>query len=288
MADKPKTKEEYMPDKVKSSVLVLILLVIVSVALAGGFFVMLQKEKAKGTALTEELEDIKTRLKITETKLDDAKKMTTDLGAKLQQAEAQISDLNTQLQQEKASKDQALAKIEELRVDLEQQKGLRADLEKKFDQAQSDAKRMQAQLKDLDAKKGELEAKVKDLEAKAGGSAGVELGKIVVSPEVTPAAAKAAAPLKPAKPQPQKPPAVPSGMEGKVLVINKDYSFAVINLGSKDGVGVGDVFAVYHNDKYTGDVKVEKVHDSMAAAGFVSADIKDKVFEGDKAVRKSK
>ena len=47
-------------------------------------------------------------------------------------------------------------------------------------------------------------------------------------------------------------------------------------------------FPIYHNNQYVGDVKVEKVHDAMSAAGFVSADIKDKISEGDKVVPKSK
>jgi hypothetical protein len=62
----------------------------------------------------------------------------------------------------------------------------------------------------------------------------------------------------------------------------------VINLGSKDGVALGNEFAVYRNNKFIGDMKVEKVHDAMAAAGFSSPDMKDKVNEGDKVVQKAK
>jgi hypothetical protein len=71
-------------------------------------------------------------------------------------------------------------------------------------------------------------------------------------------------------------------LSGNILVINRDYNFAVINLGSKNSIGVGDVFSVYHNDKYIGDVKVEKVHESMSAVGFLSSELKDKISEGDK------
>ena len=77
-------------------------------------------------------------------------------------------------------------------------------------------------------------------------------------------------------------------MEGKVLVVNKEYNFAVISLGSKDGVAVGNTFLVYHDNKSIGEIKVEKLHDSMAAAGFVSQDVKDKIGEGDRVVLKTK
>ena len=70
--------------------------------------------------------------------------------------------------------------------------------------------------------------------------------------------------------------------------MNKEYNFAVINLGSKDGVNVNDIFSIYHDNKYIGDVKVGKTHDSMSAADFVSASTKDLVSEGDRAVGKTK
>ena len=70
--------------------------------------------------------------------------------------------------------------------------------------------------------------------------------------------------------------------------MNKEYNFVVISLGSKDGVVINDQFAVYHGDKYVGDVKVEKVQESMSAAGFVAEDIKNKVKEGDKVLKKVK
>jgi hypothetical protein len=84
------------------------------------------------------------------------------------------------------------------------------------------------------------------------------------------------------------PASAPASGDGKVLVVNKDYNFAVLNMGSKDGVTIGNVFSIYHAGKYVGDVKVEKVHDSMAAAGFLAAGMRDKIAEGDKAVLKSK
>ena len=70
-------------------------------------------------------------------------------------------------------------------------------------------------------------------------------------------------------------------------MVNKDYNFVVISMGSKDGIMVGNEFSIYHNGAYAGDVKVEKVHDSMSAAGFVTAD-KTKISEGDRVVAKAR
>lgn len=283
-----------MSDKIKSPILLLIVLIVVSLSLAGGVFYMLQKERAKTVSLQEELDDVKMKQKVTEAKLDESKKTISGLEVKMQEAKIQIDKINNVLAQEKAAREDALNQVTQLKGDLEQQKTLRGDLEKKLSTAQKDTEKIQVQLKDLSSKKTDLEKKIKDLEAqaKAAQDQGVELGTVIVTPETSvvvstqsgkPAAEKQAAVAKPAGKQPVK-----SASEGKVLVINKDYNFAVIDLGAKDGIELGNIFTVFHNNKNIGEVKVEKVHDSMAAAGFVSPDTKDKISEGDKVVRKAK
>jgi len=278
-----------MTRKASTSVVLLIVLFLVSLCLAGGIFYLFQKERAENLKLQEQVEDIKVNLEKTKVELASSKKEISAFELRLKDAQTQIDTLNSDLQQEKASKQEALQQIEAMRVDLEQQKALRLDLEKRFSQAQDEVKRTQAQLKVLESRKMDLEAKISELETKSQNLEtkvqGIELGKIVVSSE-TPAP-KPQLVTKPISGKQEKV-TFTSGTEGKILVVNKDYNFAVINLGSKDGVGIGDVFSVYHNNRYLGDIKIEKLHDSMAAAGFVSPDIKDKASEGDKVVLKTK
>ena len=256
-----------MGNKAKASTIILILLVLISLGLGGVIYTFWQKEQQKTTALQSELNDIKTRQKITENKLDESKKMIQDLENKLKDSSAQVDMLGKELQQEKAGKEEALSQMKQLKDDLDKQKLLRTDLEDRFTKAQGDVKKMQDQLNGLEARKAELETKIKELEEK---SQNVELGKIVVSPEGQVGSSRA--------------------KEGKVLVINKDYNFAVINLGTRDGVAVGDTFYVYHGDKPIGEAKVEKIHDTMSAIGFAVTDttIKESIAEGDKVIAKIK
>lgn len=267
--------------KGKIAIILLTALILISLSLAGSVFYMLQQERKHSLTLEEELSDAKDKLQIKLSELDKYKNAAFSMEAKLKEANVNIDKINLELEQEKDIKQQALYELEQLKAALEQQKGLRADLEKKFSQAQSEMQKLQAQLKELTSRRDELETKLNDLEAK---TQGVELGKIVVSNEGTGVVQPAA---KSSSREQSVTPAV-SGLEGKVLVINKDYNFAVLNLGSKDGVRIGDIFSVYHGNKYVGDVKVEKVHDSMSAAGFVSAGIKGKVSDGDKVTQKTK
>lgn len=250
--------------KPKLPTAILIVLVVASLPLAGTTFYLFQKERAKNLAMQEELEDAKTKQRVSEAKLQESKKLVSQLESKLGQAQSQIDTLTTDLEQEKTAKEKALALVEQLRIDLDQKEGLRSDLEEKLVQAQKDLENSQVRVRELESKKAELQTKIKDLETQAQG---VQLGKIVVSPEKETSAS----------------------LEGKVLAVNKDYNFAVINLGSKDGIDIGSVFSVYHNDQYVGDIGVEKIYDSISAAGFLSDELKDKISEDDKvSLRKSK
>lgn len=279
-----------MSKEIKSPIAIFIILILVSLSFAGTVFILLQKEKTKNTILQEELDSLKIKQNAAETKLEEYKKTISQLDSKLKEAQTNIDTLSSTLEQETKAKQEALDEAQQLKIVLQQQKGLRADLETKLGQTQQDAEKAQARLKEIESRKAQLETKLKDLEAQVqqtqgqeqAQAQGVELGTIVVGPEASSVSGQAASSLEP------KEKAIASYLEGKILVVNKDYNFVVINLGSKDGVNAGDAFALYHNNKYIGDIKVEKIHESMSAADFTSASIKDVVSEGDKAVLKAK
>lgn len=265
----------------KTKMPILAVLILASLSLAGVTIYLLQNERTKNLNLHAELDSLKTRQKITETKLKDSQQAVSNLETQLAEANSKINILTSELDKEKATRQDTLAQIDEARAYLEQEKKLKSNLETNLNQAQEDIQKARTQLKALESDKRELEAKIKELQAQAQSAQtqsaqaqGVELGKIVVNPE----------------PDAQKPQENVSvkPLEANVLVVNRDYNFAVINLGSKDGVNVGDIFSVYHNANYIGDVNIEKVHDAMSATGPISAPMKDSISEGDKVVRKIK
>ena len=269
----------------RAKVIVLIIAIFISLSVAFGAFYLFQREHARNVVLETTLKELTEKQRASDAKLMDAQKSLSALEAKLKDTNDQIDILNNQLQQEKVAKEEAQNKMEQMRSDLDQQKTARVDLENRLIKAQDELKTIQAKVGAMESTKAALELKVKDLEAKSN----VELGKIVVSPEVTTVKAlddKSKAAGKPVVVKKEEVKA--AALEGKVLVLNKEYNFLVMNLGNKDGVAIGDTFAVYRGDKYIGDVKVEKVQDAMAAAGFASDDVKNKVKEGDKVVRKAK
>jgi len=258
-------------------------LLVISFAIAAGAFYSYQNEHAKSIRLQAQVDELTIRQRATEAKLEDSKKTVTRLQLELQEVKGQIDALNNELAQEKSSRLDASNKLEQLKADLEQQKTSRQDLEGRLNQASSEGMKMKEQVRVIQQQKDELEAKLKELES---GSDGVELGKVVVNSEVLKEKPQAAAP---STPKGEKKAAAPkvNTLEGKVMVVNKDYNFAVINLGSKDGVKMDDVFSVYRGGKVIGELKVEKVHESMAAAGFPE-DLKNIINENDMVAQKAK
>jgi CII-binding regulator of phage lambda lysogenization HflD len=274
----------------RAKVIVLIIAIFISLSVAFGAFYLFQREHARNIVLESTLEELTAKQKASDAKLSEAQKSLSVLESKLKDTNSQIDALTNQLQQEKAAKEEALARIDQMRADLDQQKSSRQDLENKLNKAQDDLRVIQNKVGAIESEKASLELKVKNLEAKAN----VELGKIVVIPEAAVAPQvqdnKSKNALKPpsAAPVAKKEEVKAAALEGKVLVLNKEYNFLVMNLGNKEGVAIGDTFGVYRGDKYIGDVKVEKVQDAMSAAGFASDDVKNNVREGDKVVKKNK
>ena len=258
--------------------LLVVLLLVISFGLAGGGYTLLKQEKERSAQLEAELNDTQRKYRDAQAEIEQQNTKISGLTTSLDKANSDISKLNAKVSEEQRARQDAVSKLEELTADLAKQSGLTNDLQKRLAETQGSlkeadkrVKEMEEQLKSAESKKAELEEKLKSFEEKASN---VELGKIVVSPEQA-AAKKADSARKPAK-----------KLEGKVLVVNKDYRFAVINLGSKDGINAGAVFSVMRGSKNLGDVKVEKVHDTMSAAGFVTPDLKDKIIEGDSVIQK--
>lgn len=268
-----------MRNKGKASLLILIVLILLSLGLSGGIYYLLQQERSEKDNLHKELEKVKIEQTEAQGRLDEAYKKIDTLESQLKEAKAETAKLSLSLEEEKSVGKQAAARAEQIIAQLDEAQKAKAYLEKMFYEASDELSKMQAQARDTESKRAALEKKVKELEAKAQK---VELGKIVVSPDQ--AAGQGAATMQAV---PKQSSALP-GLEGKVLVINKDYNFVVTNLGKKDGIDVGDMFSVYHDSDYLGDVKIEKIHDSMSAAGFISDGVKEKVNEGDKVIQKAK
>ena len=70
-------------------------------------------------------------------------------------------------------------------------------------------------------------------------------------------------------------------LTGRVLSINKEYNFVIIDLGGGAGVKVNDEFVVYRDNKYIAHLKVVQTRDAISAADIKELASQEKVKEGD-------
>lgn len=279
-----------MTRRASMSVVLLVVLVSALALLSGATFYLLQQERTRSFSLDEQLRQVNQKYTLTQTKMREAERMVDTLETGLKEAREQATKLNGQLETATKAKAEALAKVETLQSELDQQQGIQDTLQKKLDESRVALDKTQAQLKILETRKSELEQKLRKFEPvdEAALESDVDLGVIEVgTPADEPAAESAPLAEEPQAPQPALSEAQSAGgSEGAVMVVNKDYNFAVINLGSEDGIQEGSEFSVFQDQSYIGDLKVEQLHDSMSAAGFLSPAISARIREGDIVIQK--
>lgn len=60
-----------------------------------------------------------------------------------------------------------------------------------------------------------------------------------------------------------------SELVGKILVVNKEYAFIALDLGSRDNLKLGEVLSIYRNDEFIGRVQLERVEEKISAAAIL-------------------
>ena len=74
--------------------------------------------------------------------------------------------------------------------------------------------------------------------------------------------------------------------EGRILSVDKDTEFVILNLGDKDGIQMGMLLSVVRDGNYLGDIKITRLHPEMSAADLVSPLSVEIVRKNDKVVVK--
>lgn len=116
-------------------------------------------------------------------------------------------------------------------------------------------KKVEAQLMIALKQKENLERKVSNLNR---ASKTIELEKIVIKPG--------------------------SVMTGEIIMVNKEYAFVVVNLGSQHNLKIGDILYVYRNDEFIGKVQIERTEEKISAA-YILPDWQNVEFKEDDLVK---
>lgn len=263
-----------MSKKGKSITVLLILLAGASIAVSGIIYLSLKKERDQAITLSKKVSRLESDKSALEKKIEEYESDLSKAVAKLNQSEKRIKELMFSLDTETRKTEKATSQLASLQEELAEVKNTKADLEKRISQGQEEIGSFKDQIAELKQAKEELEEKVERIVSETG----IELGTIVIASE----------PASDTEDIAEEEDLLVDLLQGRILVINKEYAFVVINLGSQDGVSSGDVFSIYQKNKYIGDIIVERVDEAVSSANFASSRLKNIARENDKIVSKLK
>ena len=223
---------------------------IICLSSAGGLLFFLLQERTKRIETEEEMIELVKSKRAIEKKLDQAQLeliQLKDQAEILAQEFAQERETYTLALEELEKKDAEVAGLESK---LAAERKQRLNLANSFAELRKNYDSLAERLKEAKTKAEDLRKQL----VKSPGRSGVELKRIVVKPKK-------------------------KELDGKVLVVNKEFHFVVINLGKKDDVKIGDQFIVYQGSKEFGRVEVERVYELMSTASILSGSEEHKISE---------
>ena len=262
--------------------LVIVLLILSVVALVLGSVLFSQREMLKGRTLKHEqaLVDIAGKLHIdspnTEMLKDYAKmQQPLDLLAvaagnqyddlqntktDLENTRADLAKTRDELSATKTELAAAQSKITELNDSLEKKEIELAEQKSKVDQLEQDKASLQIQIDDLNSQLVKSEEEMRDLQDQTA-----TLEKIIKDMEIERGGKKL----------------LPPGLTGKILAVNPDWNFVVLDIGSDVGVVPSAELIIHRADQLVGKVRVSSVQKNMSIAEVMSDWAQESVHEGD-------
>ncbi|MDO8603408.1 MAG: hypothetical protein Q7O04_06130 [Candidatus Omnitrophota bacterium] len=239
--------------------IVLVLLIVVSIASAAiaviGFMGK-EREYMKRLVVEDKLALTLKEKRNLEKELETAKTAKDQSEAKIIKLEEKFKSVASELDGIKLKGEAAIAELEtknaelaKIKVNLDNEKKEKLAISKKLDTLQYDYDKTKKEALRLTNEKIDLEKKIQELQEKQS----VNLDKIVVSPDEGVMASKSEKPI----------------MQGKILVVNKEYSFIVSDIGQDRNIQKGMKFDVMDGPKFLGQAEIDKVYDTMSSAAIL-------------------
>ena len=178
----------------------------------------------------------------------------------LENTRADLAKTRDELAATKTELAAAQNKITELTDSLEKMEVELAEEKNKVDQLEQDKASLQIQIDDLNSQIVKSEEEMPHLQDQVA-----TLEKIIKEMEIERGGKKL----------------LPPGLTGKVLAVNPDWNFVVLDIGSDVGVVPSAELIIHRDDKLVGKVRVSSVQKNMSIAEVVSDWAQQSVHEGD-------
>lgn len=261
-------------------------------------FLLREAEIEKRVALEGRVEEIEGQKLMLSTRLDKMNAVKKELETKVIDLELHAQQIEADMQEARKQRGLAVAQLEaekrESKRLLDELMKVRSEKEQialDLDRIRNEGDTLKSQLYSIQQAKEILEKKFKEALAKSE----VELEKIIVKPEPfvgsrdrTDTHRMTHEPFAAVEHSLDEfgESAQLSDVNGEIMVVNKQFDFAVINLGSDDGLRNGMNLGVYRDRRFLAMIEVERTHDNMSAARIPRAWRDADIREGDMVVLK--
>jgi hypothetical protein len=192
--------------------------------------------------LEKELETAKSAKEQAETKI-------VKIEEKFKELSSQFDDVKQKSEYNASELEAKKTELTKIKIDLDNEKKEKLSISKKLDTLQADYDKAKKEASRLADEKADLEKRMTDLREKQP----VNLDKVVVSPGEDNSGGASSQ-------------AVKQAMQGKILVVNKEYSFIVTDIGQDKNIQKGAKFDVMDGAKFLGQAEIDKVYDTMSSA----------------------
>lgn len=189
----------------------------------------------------EELDHTKQDLATTRDELAATKTELNNTRNELTAAQQKINELNDTIDQKNTELIVANGRITQLEQD-------KSNLQIQIDDLNNQLVRADEEMRDLQDKIATLDKVIQDIDSKQG----------------APGTAK-----------------VPVGTMGRILIVNPDWNFVILDIGSEQGLVANAEMLIHRKDQLIGKVRISAVEKTMAIAEVVSDWTKQAVNEGD-------
>ena len=276
----------------KVLVIFLVIFVILSLSLAGLAMFFLSKEKERRISTETALQQSVANATKLEAKLQDAIKQGFLLQEKNKEADEKINGLLDELELQEGIREELKKENQALKEKFEKEVKAKAELQEKIDSNAVAAQRLpelEAQLQSEQGARQELEQKLSAAEARAK-TLEEALAEMQQQGVESPAPVPVEAAPEAEEPQQQEAPVVEeessenkeeiqlekivvapakAAPEGRVVMVDTETEFVIVNLGANHGIKEEQVLAVSRGEDQLGEIKVTRVQPEISPADFI-------------------
>jgi peptidoglycan hydrolase CwlO-like protein len=198
---------------------------------------------------------------------------------KLKESEQTLATTKASLDETTTKLGEATTKADSLQSELSKAQSIAGELEQKVSAAEQRVTAAQTEISEVKSQLGAESAAAKEAQSKL---TQLESEKKILNDDLASAKAEVARLLDIQKRTQTG--EMPPGINGRILSVNRNWNFVVLNIGDKQGVVENGELIIYRNKEFVGKVRVVSTEANTCVADLILDSLKGEVQIGDEVM----